>query len=123
MSEKMTVAEVLRRYTDEDLPEFCEVTLDNLNRVGNFGNYPIHVACVRGLLPEVGALLEGGADANAIGELGNRPLHDAVGQGHIDVVKLLLQFGASSSEKNDFGSTPLDIARQGGRQDIVDILI
>ncbi|MES2740072.1 MAG: ankyrin repeat domain-containing protein [Pseudomonadota bacterium] len=122
MSEHLKATDILHRYIDEELPEFFEVVLDNVNSGGNFGNKPIHVACVRGLLPEVRALLEGGADVNAIGELGNTPLHDAVGQGHIDVVKLLIQFGALSNGKNEFESTPFDIAQLNGRQDIVNIL-
>ena len=122
MSEFFTAADVLRRYKDEDLPEFCEIDLVGVNQAGNFGNYPIHVACVRGSMPEVQALIEGGADVNAIGELGARPLHDAVSQGHIDVVKALLQFGASRSEKNGFESTPLDVALTNGRDDIANVL-
>lgn len=92
MIDKMIFTDVLRIYKEEDLPEFCEISLDDVNQVGNFGNYPIHVASVRGLLPELLALLQGGADVNAIGELGNRPLHDAVGQGHIEAVKMLIKF-------------------------------
>jgi len=62
-----------------------------VNQAGNFGDRPIHVACIRGDLEEIGALVHEGADVNATGELGNTPLHEAVGQGHIGVVKALLE--------------------------------
>jgi hypothetical protein len=76
---KMTAADVLKRYMEEDLPEFCELVLEHVNQPGNFGNLPIHVAAVRGLPEELDALIAGGADVNAAGELGNRPLHEAIG--------------------------------------------
>ncbi|MGR3831832.1 ankyrin repeat domain-containing protein [Ralstonia pseudosolanacearum] len=88
MKSTLTAADVLKRYTDEDLPEFSEVALEDVNQIGNFGNSPVHVACVRGNVLEVQALLDGGANMNAIGELGNTPLHEAVGQGHIEVALL-----------------------------------
>jgi uncharacterized protein len=117
-----TAEAVLRRYKDEELPEFSEVALEDVNQVGNFGDRPLHVACVRGNLEEVAALLEGGADVNAAGELGNRPLHEAVSQGHLTVVRFLLDHGASVHEMNDEQMTALDIAKLRGRHDIADIL-
>src|SRR5215468_7498332 len=98
---RITAKAVLRRYKDEELPEFSEIALEDVNQVGNFGDRPLHVACVRGNLEEIAALLEGGADVNAAGELGNRPLHEAVGQGHLAVVQFLLDHGASVQEMND----------------------
>jgi ankyrin repeat protein len=112
----------LRRYKDEELPAFCEISLEDVNQIGNFGDRPIHVACARGNLEEISALLDGGADVNAAGEIGNRPLHEAVGQGHLTVVQFLLDHGASIHETNDEQMTALDIAKLLGRDDIADVL-
>ena len=120
--DRLTAAEVLRRYKDEDLPAFCEITLEDVNQVGNFGERPLHVASVRGNIEEIGALIHAGADVNAPGELGNTPLHEAVGQEHITAIKFLLDHGASVTTTNEFGQTPLDIARLKGRYDIVKLM-
>jgi uncharacterized protein len=118
----LTAADVLRRYKDEDLPAFCEISLDDVNQVGNFGDRPLHVASVRGDLDEIAALVAAGADVNAPGDLSNTPLHEAVSQEHVPAVLFLLEHGASPNVKNEFGQTPLDIAREKGRRDIVDFL-
>lgn len=82
-SKRLTAAEVLRRYKDKDLPAFCEITLEDVNQVGNFGERRLHVASSRGNMEEVAALVEAGAETNAPGDLGNTPLHEAVSQGHM----------------------------------------
>lgn len=48
----MTANEVLDRYKQEELPGFCRVNLDSVNKKRIFGNYPLHVACVRGDIVE-----------------------------------------------------------------------
>jgi uncharacterized protein len=113
--------DVLTRYMEEDLPEFCGLDLLDVNQVGNFGNRPLHVACTRGDVAEVSALLSGGADIDSIGELGNTPLHEAVGQHHLDVVFLLLQRGASSKQENDFGKTALEVALLNADEKIIEL--
>jgi ankyrin repeat protein len=121
-SNRLTAAEVLRRYKDEDLPAFVEMSLDDVNQIGNFGERPLDVAVGRGDIEEITALIDGGADVNAPGEHGHTPLHEAVGQGHIEAVKFLLDHGATLNVKNDWGNTPLDIARLKERDDIVQLL-
>ena len=121
-SRRLTAAEVLRRYKDEDLPAFCGISLQDVNQVGNFGERPLHVASTRGNMEEIAALIEAGAEVNAPGELGNTPLHEAVVQGHLQAIQFLLDYGASPSAKNESGETPLDIARQTNRNDIVKLL-
>jgi hypothetical protein len=38
LSGQLTAADVLRRYKEEDLPAFCEIHLEDVNQVGNFGD-------------------------------------------------------------------------------------
>lgn len=102
---------MLRRYQDEDLPDFCEIELTDVNQRGNFGDRPLHVAACHGDIDEILALLEGGAYIDAPGEHGFTALHDAVTQGHAPAVKLLLDFGARRDLKNDWGETAMDVAR------------
>jgi ankyrin repeat protein len=118
---ELTAAEVLRRYQEEDLPEFVERQLD-VNQAGNFGNYPIHVAAVREDIDELQALINAGADVNAIGEKHSTPRHDAVGQGDTEAVKLLLARGARATIKNQWGGTALDVARIYKRDDLIELL-
>jgi hypothetical protein len=73
----MNVSEVLRRYADEELPEFDGIELIAIETVGRFGNRPLHIACVRGDIEEVQALIAAGAKINVRGEHGNTPLHEA----------------------------------------------
>jgi hypothetical protein len=71
-SQRLNAADVLRRYKDEELPEFCEIPLHDVNQAGNFGDRPIHVASIRGSLDEIAALVHGGADVDATGERATR---------------------------------------------------
>ncbi|MGE5204521.1 MAG: ankyrin repeat domain-containing protein [Chlamydiota bacterium] len=121
-SRRLTAAEVLHRYKDEDLPAFSGISLQDVNPVGNFGERPLHVAWFRGNIEEIAALIEAGAEINAPSELGNTPLHEAVGQGHLQAIHFLLDLGASPDAKNDSGETPLDWERQANRDDIVKLL-
>ena len=120
--ERLTAAEVLQRYKDEDLPAFSGISLTNVNQVGLFGERPLGVAAVRGNPEEICALLEGGADVNAAGEHGFTALHEAVAQGNLSVVKLLLEFGARVEMQNEFEQTALDIASERNREDLVTLL-
>ncbi len=119
---RLTAAEVLRRYKDEDLPAFGEMELSDVNQVGLSGERPLDVAAVRGDLEEIYALLDGGADINAQGELGYTALHEAVSQNHFDAVRVLLWAGARTDIQNEFGDTALDIAILRKRERLVDLL-
>lgn len=119
---RLSAADVLRRYKDEDLPAFCGLDLKDVNQVGNFGERPLDVAASRGIVEEMAALVEEGADVNASGEFGNTPLHEAVGQGHVAAIEFLLEHGASLSARNEFGETPLDKARSASHEDILKLL-
>jgi uncharacterized protein len=123
MTHKLTAAEVLRRYQEEELPEFVELKLEDVNQRGNIGDRPIHVASVRGNVAEVIALIEGGADVNLLGELNFSALEYAATFGHLNVIRILLEHGARKSNRNDLGQSALDIAKANGFDDIVRILV
>src|SRR5262249_19246902 len=119
---RLTATDVLRRYKEEDLPEFIGCPLEDVHQVGNFGSYPINTAAVRGDLDELTALLDAGADVNAVGEHGCTPLQEAVGQGHEQAVRLLLARGAHTSHVDNWGHTALDIAILGERAGLIALL-
>ena len=50
----LTAPDVLRRYKDEDLPEFGGIELEDVNQRGNTGDCPLLVACYRGVFEEIG---------------------------------------------------------------------
>jgi uncharacterized protein len=115
----LTAQDVLQRYKDEDLPEFVEIALEDVNQRGNFGNMPLHVACIRNNLEEIKALLAAGADANAVGELGSRPLHECVGHRNTEAVSLLICAGAETDVINEFGQTPVDLAAESADPELL----
>src|SRR5215469_13205715 len=108
---RRTAAQVLQSYTDDSLPDFLDVPITDVNQIGSVGDRPIHVACIRGALDDVLALVEAGADVNAAGDLGYTPLHHASSDGHYKIVEVLLSHGADVTAKNEFGQTPMDLAR------------
>ena len=118
MKNSSSAIKILNDYELEDLPEFVGLGNIDVNTRGNFGNFPLHIACIRGLESEVVGLIDGGATLDSRGEFGNTPMHEAVGQDHIQIVKILLDAGAKQLEKNDWGQTPIDIARQLGLYNI-----
>jgi ankyrin repeat protein len=119
---KLTGRGVLARYVAERLPEFAGIRLDGVNVQGNFGDYPLHIACVRGLTEEVLALIDAGADVNAAGATGNTPLHEAVSQAHAEVIAILLAKGANPLAEDEDGVTPVDMARNMRRKSLVALL-
>jgi ankyrin repeat protein len=119
---KRTAEQVLQKYTDDRLPEFLARPVQDVNHVGITGDRPIHVACIRGSLDDLIALIEGGADVNAAGDLGCAPLHLAASRGLSALVKVLLVHGADVSAKNEFGQTPIDLARLRERDETAKVL-
>jgi len=119
-NKKLSAIDVLAEY--QELPEFCTHPLTQVNQRSSFGDMPIHVACTRGRVDEVEALLVAGADVNAQGELENTPLHAAAGQGNVAVIKALLQWGALLRAVNSEGKTARDIALALSHDDVVAVI-
>jgi uncharacterized protein len=115
-------AEVLYRYEEDRLLNFDGRALTDVNQRGLLGDYPIHVAAVRGAFDDMVALIDAGADINARGEDGNTALHLAAGFGHLDLVRLLLTHRAETSIRNDFGDTPFEWASRRERYEIAELI-
>lgn len=80
------------------------------------------VACSRGYIKDVEALLERGASLNSKDKNGLQPLHHAAAHGCLDIVKLLWAKGADMDSDAPNGSTPLHFAAQGGHADTIAFL-
>jgi uncharacterized protein len=119
---KPTAAEVLRKYSDEHLPEFLGRPVQDVNQVGMTGDRPIHVACIRGNVEDLTALISGGADVSAPGDLGQTPLHIAASRGLLDVAEVLLRHSADVHARNEFGQSPIDLARLMSDEQIAELL-
>ena len=116
-----SLSNILKEYSE--LPEYSGLSIPSANSKSLFGDYPINIACTRGIVNEVLMLLSAGADINAKGEHGYTPLHDAVEQGHLAIVKLLLEKGADQSLPNDDGDKPSELAELLQENEIYQLLI
>ena len=118
-SSRLSAQDVLRRYVEEDLPDFFEIKLTQVNQRGISGDTPLCVASIRGNIDELEALMAGGADKNLAGEMGCTPLHYAASQGHLAIVRRLLEVGADFGIRNEFGDSVRDAAVRAGHSEVV----
>jgi ankyrin repeat protein len=102
-----------------ELPEFAEQELTDVNQVGNFGNRPLHVAAGWNDPNAVKLLVESGADVNGVGEEWMTPLHRAAAAGSLEAAAALLRLGARLDCTDSGGATPLKLARSLDRRQIV----
>lgn len=116
----MTLNTLLKEYNQ--LTEYLGIELTDVNQKSNFGDYPIHIASVRGDMNEMKILLDNGANINAIGEHGYTALHNAVEQGHIKMVEFLLNQGIDTTIKNINHLTAKELAQITDNQDIYKML-
>lgn len=112
-----TIDKILKDYAE--LPEFLDVSAINVHSRSHFGDYPIHIAAVRGHVDDLLALLKAGAKVNQPGEDGLTPLHYAALFGHLRVVESLLSAGADLTCRNDEGDTASDLAAYLGEAAVV----
>lgn len=111
---------LLKEYNQ--LTEYLGIELTDVNQKSNFGDYPIHIASVRGDMNEMKILLDNGANINAIGEHGYTALHNAVEQGHIKMVEFLLNQGIDTTIKNINHLTAKELAQITDNQEIYKML-
>jgi 26S proteasome non-ATPase regulatory subunit 10 len=76
-------------------------------RIGFFGDTPLHHAASAGHVDILQLLLNHGASVNAVNNDGRTPLHYAASWGHVDILQLLLSHGASVNAVDKEGGTPL----------------
>lgn len=84
--------------------------LADVNQVSLFGDYPLHVAAVRGSVEDINILVDHGANINAKGEYDMTPLHHAAEHGHPEAVRTLLEKGADANLEDDHKCTPVELA-------------
>lgn len=116
----MNLEVLLQDYNQ--LTEYLGIDLIDANQKSNFGDYPIHIASVRGNIDEIKILLDNGADINTIGEHGYTALHNAVEQGHIQMVEFLLHQGANTHIKNNIHLTAKALANTVGNHTIYQMI-
>ncbi|MFH0821133.1 MAG: ankyrin repeat domain-containing protein [Pseudomonadota bacterium] len=87
------------------------------------GGAALIIACRKGNVEIVKALLDGGMDVNVKGKGSVTPLSEASRNGHTEVVKLLLSKGADPRARSEEGSTPLMLATQEGHGKVVELLL
>ena len=114
------VADVLTRM--EDVIEFCNAPLRDVNQKGIGGSTPLYIAAIWGDLEAARLLIEAGADVNARNEDGETALHWAASEGDRALAQLLIDRGASLDERDDEGQTPLELALLMGQAQMKDIL-
>ena len=113
-----------RRWTDElndygGLTEYLGEPTPSAHSRSLFGDYPIHIAAVRGSIEDLQVLLHAGANINQQGETGFTPLHYAALHGHLDTVLHLLKAGAARDLRNGDDDTAYDVAKTLGEKSII----
>ena len=73
---------------------------------------PLHIACNRGHMATVQALIDAKAKVNSTNAYRNTPLHEASSRGHTATVQALIDAGADVTLKNEQNETALDIANR-----------
>lgn len=86
---------------------------------------PLHVACGRGDVGIVEALLHHGADIRVFDREGDTPLHAAAAAGHVDTLASLIDAGGDLllELKNKRGNSPLHAAAASGNVACVRVLL
>ena len=95
----------------KDLPEFVGINIKDANTIGNFNNYPLHIAVSQGDIEAAQVLIANGAKINVKGEEGYTPLHDAIEQKNDKMIQLLLRNGADIKLQNDDGVSAENFAK------------
>ena len=80
------------------------------------------LACSKGHVDCLTALIDTGASVNSQRLDGCTPLHRAVFHGYLEIVEILLKAGADTEIINDEGQMPVDVACEKNESDIKDKL-
>ena len=96
-----------------------------VNRLNQFGETPLHTACIAGNILQVERLIEQKASISARDFCGWTPLHEACNHGHVEIVECLLKNGANVEACDERSEllTPLHDACNCGHFDIIKLLL
>ncbi|KAL1517241.1 hypothetical protein ABEB36_001030 [Hypothenemus hampei] len=90
------------------------------------GEWPLHVACIKGNLKMVQYWLDVDHPVNVRDNAGWLPLHEAAVYGHLEIVRLLLDHKASINDRGGSecnGITPLHDAASNGHLEVIELLL
>lgn len=88
---------------------FClENGFDANQSDGEFGDSPLHYACMLDYIEVTVVLLQFGADPNSRSEINDTPVHCAIKNGNAEIVDLLLTNGADSNYQTELGDSVFD---------------
>ena len=105
-----TIAQFLIEISD--LPDFCEVDIENINSCNILGDTPLHIAAQWGDIEMIKQLLDAGAKIDAQGEYGYTPIHLAITQNKEEAAKYLSQRGADLNIATNWGDTAMQLAKK-----------
>lgn len=96
------------------------------HRLNQFGETPLHTACIAGNLAQVERLIEqGNAPLNARDNCGWTPLHEAANHGFLEIVECLIRAGADieACDQRNERIRPLHDACQCGNFAVIRLLL
>ncbi|MGO9953779.1 MAG: ankyrin repeat domain-containing protein [Dissulfurispiraceae bacterium] len=82
----------------------------DVNTKNEYGETPLHTACVRGYFEVAQTLMIAGADVNTPNCIGSAPLHEASEWGHFGIAQVLIEAGADLNAKDIYNWAPLHYA-------------
>eukprot|EP00298_Acanthocystis_sp_HF-20_P013578 c20418_g1_i2.p1 GENE.c20418_g1_i2~~c20418_g1_i2.p1 ORF type:complete len:336 (-),score=153.10 c20418_g1_i2:679-1641(-) len=93
-----------------------------LNEKDTRGRTPLVLACKRGNLAFVTALISAGADITITNDKGQTDLHVAVRYCHFEIVKFLLENGADLTAEDSKGQMPFQVQARHIQEGVSDII-
>jgi ankyrin repeat protein len=95
----------------------------DVNGHNDYGNTPLHWACVKGHAYVVKELVDHGADVDAKNNRDCTPLHWASRKGHLPVASALVSGGADILAANNYGLLPIHYAVNMGMSEVSKYLL
>ncbi len=103
------------------IEKLLELDPDSIDRTGECGMTPLHVACEEEVVPAVELLLSHGASIDATDDDGWNGLHYACASGNVQLLELLLQkMTPYLNVTSRIGETPIHKAARAGHAAIVE---
>ena len=98
---------VIESFTDG--VAFClENGFDANQPDGEFGDTPLHYACMLNCIDVARALLQFGADPNAVSAINDTPIHCCIAKANAEMIDLLITNGADPHYTTELGETVFD---------------